>query len=131
MRVEHIMRTNVHFIHASATFDEVLHFVERSTYSHFPVVYEDGEFMGVIHFSDIRDVIYDPTLSRLVTAVDLVDPDSATVPMDMTLTDLLDVFTGQNVGVLPVVERGGSKQIVGVVEQRDLLRALHVSQDSG
>lgn len=125
MLVEHIMRTSVQFIPASATFMEVLHFIERSTYNHFPVIDTDGRFTGVIHYSDVRDVIYDPTFSQLITAVDLADPDSVAVSMDTTLTDLLDVFTEQNVGVLPVVERGESRQIVGVVEQRDLLRALH------
>lgn len=129
--VEHIMRTNVQFIPASATFDEVLHEIERSTYSHFPVVDENGEFSGVIHFSDVRDVIYDPTLSALVTAVDLADPDSPLVPSDMPLRDLLDLFTRQNVGALPVVKHVKSKRIVGLVEQRDLLRALHLSQECG
>ena len=130
MLVEDIMRTNVQFIRTSATFDEVLHAVERSTYSHFPVVDDDGAFAGVIHFSDIRDVIYDPTLSELITAVDLADPNSISVPTDMTLTILLDVFTSQNVGVLPVVERTGGRRIVGIVEQRDLLRALHRPQEA-
>ncbi len=131
MKVEHIMRTNVQFIRASATYDEVLHFIERSTYSHFPVVHEGGVFAGVIHFADVRDVIYDPAMRELVTALDLADPDSIVVPMDMSLGNLLRVFEGQNVGVLPVAERGNPERIVGIVEQRDLLRALHLTQPSG
>ncbi len=127
--VEYIMRTNAQFIRASETFDEVLHHIEHSTYSHFPVVYDNGDFAGMIHFSDVRDVIYDPGISALVTAVDLADPDSAVVPMDLPLAELLHRFTQQNVGVLPVVERPDSKRIVGLVEQRDLLRALHLSQE--
>ncbi|MGD2108772.1 MAG: CBS domain-containing protein, partial [Phycisphaerae bacterium] len=90
MHVRHIMRTNVQFIQASATLDDVLHFIEGSTYNHFTVVQEDGEFVGVVHFSDVRDVMYDPALSALVTAVDLADPDSKVVPADMPLADLLD-----------------------------------------
>ena len=130
MQVKHIMRRNVQFLRDSATLDEVLHFIERSTYSHFPVVHEDGQFAGVIHFSDVRDVIYDPALRELVTAVDLADQDSVAVPMDLPLEKLLDEFTRYNVGVLPVAEQLGSKRIVGIVEQRDLLRALHLSLDS-
>ena len=81
-----------------------------------------------MHFSDVRDVIYDPALSGLVTAVDLADPDSGVVPLDMKLADLLELFTSKNVAVLPVVERRESNRIVGIVEQRDLLRALHKSR---
>jgi CBS domain-containing protein len=127
MSVEHIMRTNVQLIPVSATFDEVLHFIERSIHSHFPVVHESGELAGMIHFSDVRDVIYDPAWAELVTAADLADPKSEVVAMDMPLTDLLDVFTRQNVAVLPVVEQPESKRIVGIVEQRDLLRAVRAS----
>ncbi|MCH8252001.1 MAG: CBS domain-containing protein, partial [Planctomycetes bacterium] len=129
MSVKHIMRTNVQLIPASANLDELLHFIERSTQAHFPVVQEDGSLAGVIHFSDVRDVIYDPTLRDLVTAVDLADPNSAVVGIDMELTDLLDVFEKQNVAVLPVVEGGDGKRIVGLVEQRDVLRALHVTRE--
>ncbi len=129
IRVEHIMRTNVQLISASASFDEVLHEMERSTHSHFPVVHDDGEFAGVIHFSDVHDVIYDPSLSKLVTAVDLADADSVTVAADLPLTELLGLFNQHGVAVLPVVEQSERRRIVGLVEQRDLLRALHLSKD--
>jgi CIC family chloride channel protein len=103
----------------------VLHFIEHSTYNHFPVVHQDGKFAGVIHFGDVRDVIYDPTMRDLVTAVDLADAATPMVPLDMPLEMLLEVFTGQNVGVLPVSESSDATHLVGLVEQRDLLRALH------
>ncbi len=124
--VKHIMRTNIQFVRASATFNEVLHHIERSTHAHFTVVTDTNDFVGVIHFSDVRDVIYDPALTELLTAVDLADTDSPTVAMDLPLRKLLDVFTRLNVGVLPVVERSDGRRVVGLVEQRDLLRALHL-----
>ncbi|MCH7812603.1 MAG: CBS domain-containing protein [Planctomycetes bacterium] len=128
MQVQHIMRRNVAFLPEAATLDEVLHFIERSRYSHFPVVHEDGKLTGVIHFSDVRDVIYEPALRELVTAADLADTDTPLVPMDMPLPELLEVFTRQNVGVLPVGDTAADRHVVGVVEQRDLLRALHLSR---
>ena len=39
--------------------------------------------------------------------------------------DALDEFTRQNVAVLPVVETAADKRVLGLVEQRDLLKALH------
>ena len=125
MQVRHVMRSTVQFLPASATLDEVLHFIERSTYNHFPVVDEEGHFVGMIHFSDIREVIYDPALCNLVTALDLADQDSVPVPMDLPLDELLKAFHEQDVGVLPVAPDARSRRVVGIVEQRDLLRALH------
>jgi Kef-type K+ transport system membrane component KefB/CBS domain-containing protein len=130
MSVKHVMRTNVQFIPAASNLDDVLHFIERSTHSHFPVVGEDGTFIGMIHFSDIRDVIYEPTLRDLITAMDLVDPQSPTVPPDMSLNELFEVFTVHNVAVLPVTQKGDAGHVIGIVEQRDLLRALHLTRDS-
>ena len=126
LTVQHIMRTNVELIPASATFDEVLYFVERSRFSHFPVVHDDGTLFGMVHFSDLHDLIYDPAMADLVTALDIADPESAVVPMDLPLSDLLNVFTSHHVGVLTVVESQGSRHIVGLVEQRDLLRTLRL-----
>ncbi len=106
----------------------MLHYIERSLFNHFPDVEQDGVVVGMIHFSDIHDLIYDPAMADLVTALDIADPQVQAVPMDMTLTDLLEVFSNYHVGVLPVVERSGSRQGVGLVEQRDLLRTLRRSK---
>lgn len=122
--VEHIMRTNVQLIPADTSFEGVLHFIERSTHSHFPVVNDDGTLAGVIHFGDVREVVYDPALRDLVTAIDLAAADSTVVPLSMSLEELVDVFRHHNVAVLPVVESLESKRVVGLVEQRDLLRAV-------
>ncbi len=103
----------------------MLHFIERSTYSRFPVVDDDGHFCGLLHFSDVREVIYDPAVSQLVTALDLGDAASTLVPMDMPLDKLLDLFHEQNISLLPVAGDSDSRRVVGVVEQRDLLRLLH------
>lgn len=124
MRVGHIMRTNVQFIHASHAFDEVLHFIERSTDNHFTVATDDGMYAGVIHFSDVRDVIYDPAMRDLITAIDLADAGSPVVSKDVGLDSLLEIFSRHNLGVLPVVESAESRRVVGQVEQRDLLAVL-------
>ena len=127
MQVKHILRSSVQFIRASNTLDEVLHFIERSTHHHFPVVDEDGKYVGMIHFGDVREMIYDPLVRDLVTAVDLADMDAPTVEPEMTLLELLEVFEECNAGTLPVVDSSTSRRMVGVVEQRDLLRVLHRS----
>ena len=125
--VKHIMRTNVHFLHARDRLNDVLHFVERSKHDSFIVVDEQRNFVGTIRFRDMRDMVYEPALLDLLTAVDLADPDAAIVHTDMTLDDLLDIFRSENLGLIPVTDQPGSRKIVGVVEERDLLAALHRS----
>ncbi len=123
-QVKHIMRSNVQFIQDSDTFDDVLHFIEKSIYAHFPVVHADGTFAGVIHFADVRHVIYDPAVRNLITAIDLADSATTVVPSHMLISELFEVFHRENSSLLPVVEQTGSKRVIGVVEQRDVLRVL-------
>lgn len=124
LQVRHIMRSNVKFIPASANLDDVLHFVESSRYNHFPVVDDNGVLIGVIHFADLREIIYDPTLRELVTAVDLASQDTPPVSVDLSLDDLLAVFEKTDVSSLPVVKSDKSHVVVGLVEQHDLLHVL-------
>ncbi len=129
LRVKDIMRSNVRFLRPEADLDEVLHFVETSRLNHFPVVSSDNQLTGVIDYADVRDIIYDPLLGRLVTALDLANPDSPTVSGDAALAELLELFRSKDLGCVPVVEGAGSRKVVGLVEQRDLLRALHLSRE--
>ncbi|MCP4591431.1 MAG: CBS domain-containing protein [bacterium] len=129
LQVKHILRSNVQLLHAGATMTEVLHFVESSRYNHFPVVDEENQLLGVIHFADLRTIIYDPGLRDLLTAVDMADPDSRVVTLDTPLEDLLNIFREEDtLGSLPVVAGEGSRHLLGTVEQRDLLRALHLTR---
>lgn len=128
LQVRHIMRSNVNLLSAAARFDEVLRFVEGSRHNHFPVVDEHGDYVGMIHYADLRNMIYDPALRDLVTALDLARSGSAPVPVDLPLSDLLHEFHESDVGSLAVVDRNDSRRVVGIVEQRDVLLALHAPE---
>jgi Kef-type K+ transport system membrane component KefB/CBS domain-containing protein len=127
LKVRHIMRRSAQLLHAGDNFDEVLHFIERSRHNAFPVAGEDGSFVGSIKLADVRELIYDPAFRDLVTAIDLADVSAPIVAMDMPLEELLALFHREHVGVLPVCESETSRRIVGIVEERDLLAALHRS----
>jgi len=126
--VRHIMRTNVKCVRAEADFDEVLHFAEKSRFNHFPVVDAEQRLVGVIHFSDIRGIIYDPFMSQLMTAMDLSNPHRG-IAADLSMAEALEVFKKGDTGSLPVVEAADSPKVVGILEQRDLLRAVHLHGD--
>jgi CBS domain-containing protein len=119
-----LMRTNVHFLPAAARFDEVLNFIEKSRFHDFPVVSPEGKYLGVVHFEKVRNHIYNPSTDRLVTAVSLADRDTKPVTPKTELKTLFDRFHENNIGELPVVQDEESNQLIGIIEQRDLLRVF-------
>lgn len=120
--VRHVMRTNIKLLHEADSFRDVMHFVERSQFHHFPVADDEDRLIGVIHFADLRDISYEPVLRDLVTAGDLADGDSPCAAVDDTVADVLKEFSRTDLGVLPVVDGRETRKIVGLVEQRDVLR---------
>ncbi len=125
--VRHVMRSNVKCLPANATFDEVLHFVEQSRFNQFPIIDEKRELLGVVRFNQLREIIYSPYLARAMTAMDFADPTTMPVHAEMTLVEALAVFQKGDIGSLPVISGPQSRQVVGIVEQRDILRELHES----
>lgn len=128
LQVKHIMRTNVKLLPASAMFDEVLHFMERSRFNSFPVVDEHGALIGIVQLADIRDLIYDPATLSLITASDLADPSRTAAYVEQSLKGLIEGFSRSEEGAIPVTESADSRTVVGIIEQRDVLRALHISR---
>lgn len=124
LTVRHIMRSNIRLLAASSSFDDVLHFVETSRFNDFPVVDGDNHYMGMVRFSDLRDILYDPHMRELVTASDLVAANVPAVDPDEPVDNLLGIFAEVDTAALPVVDSHESRRVIGLVEQRDLLRAV-------
>lgn len=120
--VQHIMRTNVDTIRDNMAFNELLHHIAHSRYDRFPVVDNQGDFVGVIDYEDIRDILFDATLSQLVVALDLVKKVALVTYPDSTLGDVLQLFNQhKDITYLPVVETLNPTKLVGMVSQNDVL----------
>jgi len=120
--VKHIMRTNVNTIRDNTPFNELLHQIAHSRYDRFPVVDENGRFLGVIDYEDIRDILFEPSLSQLVVAHDLVKKVALVTYENSTLGEVLEFFRKhKNITYLPVVEDLAPEKLIGMVSQNDVL----------
>ncbi|MEE8171081.1 MAG: cation:proton antiporter [Phycisphaerae bacterium] len=126
--VRDVMRSNVRCLHGDASLNDVLTFIARSRFNHFPVVDADNRCIGVIHFADVRTLAYSPALGRLLTAADMADPTTPVVTPETPLASLVAHFEDRDVGSIPVVAALDTQRIVGIVEQRDVLHVLHETQ---
>ena len=126
LTARHLMRTNINFLPSESDFDAVLEFIERSRFHDFPVVDKTGAYVGMIHFRKIRDQLYGSASARRATAGNLADSDTPIVTPETGLPEILRLFHRHNLGEIAVVEDMERKHPIGLIEQRDLLRVLHV-----
>jgi CBS domain-containing protein len=93
--------------------------VDGSTHQGFPVLDDAGLLVGVLTRRDLIGSDRDDavTLGALVRRAPVV------VFTDNTLRDAADQMVRLGVGRLPVVERGSSRRVIGMISRSDLLEA--------
>jgi len=123
--VKYVMRKNVDTICEDTPFNEILHKLSHSKYDRFPIVNKDNQFIGVIDYSDIRDILFDEAIARFVVARDLIKPEPLALHPDQTLGEVLDIFQeNSNVTFLPIVDNKNSSLLVGIISQNEVLAAF-------
>ena len=120
---KHVMRTSVEPVADNTRFEELLKILSHSRFDLLPVVDRDGQYVGNISYSGVRDVIFDQALADLLIARDLLDSESAYVVSDEPLGAVLQKFHNlkDEIGHLPVVTDAENPHVVGMIRQRDVV----------
>ena len=119
------MRRDVNAISEDANFGQVVDFVAHSRDVHFPVVNGEGILKGLISFEEIRDVLFDEGLRNLVIASDLAHEDVRCLSPQDTLEHAVSQFDKCGSSCLPVVDPRDPRKLIGLLEQRSVLRVYH------
>jgi CBS domain-containing protein len=120
--VSHVMRRNVEVLASRTPFDEVLKTLGHSRYDRLPVVDTNEELVGVIQYSDISEILFEPSLRNLVVAGDIVTQEHLLLtPEDNLETAMKALRDHPDHSYLLVVEKENPKRLVGVVRHNDLL----------
>jgi CIC family chloride channel protein len=119
------MTTDVDVVPLSMSLDELAGEFERTHHHGFPVVDETGELAGVVTIRDLermqaRGAVAGKTVADVTTAEELLVA-YPHEPMWMALRRL----GSRDVGRLPVVEREGSRQLIGMLRRYDIIRAYN------
>ncbi len=123
--VRHVMRRNVETIRNDTPYNELLRLIAHSRYDRFPVVDGQQHFIGMIDYTEIRDLLFEPSLTRLVVASDLVSARPFALAPDQPLRDALKTLQfNKNVSFFPVVDPDHSDQLLGILSQNDLMAAF-------
>jgi len=123
--VRHIMRQNVETVQHSTPYYALLKHIAHSRYDRFPVVDENNRFIGVIDYTEIRNLLFEPALVPLVVAGDLTTPATYALRPDQPLRDALKILQlHRNISYFPVVDSEDPQKLVGILNQNDVLAAF-------
>jgi len=123
--VRHVMRQNVETVRNNTPYNELLRFIAHSRYDRFPVVDGEGRFLGMIDYTEIRNLLFEPSLVPLVVAGDLVAGSHHAVAPDQPLREaLLILQRNRHVSFFPVLDPADPGRLLGLLSQNDLLAAF-------
>ena len=120
--VEQLYRKNIKGISQTATFNEVISFIEHSHDNTFPVLGSNDEVVGVIRYQDLSNTLFDPKIGSLVRAADLANNLETVVYPDDSLARVWSKFREDSYDCLPVVSREQPHRMLGVIRRWEILK---------
>jgi chloride channel protein, CIC family len=125
IRVEDVMSHTIETIPENMTLRKLIEYITKGHYTTFPLVDEKGLLTGIISIQDLREWLFEESLEDLVVVKELATLNVITVTPDETLDTVLRRWTKKTVEILPVVESGNSRKIVGLLSRKDLITAYN------
>lgn len=106
-------------------FEEILQLIVHSNQNNFPVVDNDGHLKGILSLTDIRRVMLEKELHKLVIAKDIAVEEVLTVTLEDDLNTALKKMTAAEIRDLPVVSREDSQKVISMLSRKDIIRTYH------
>lgn len=119
LRVSEVVNTEYESVKPAATLNDIIHLLQSSNSNDFPVVDASGDILGMINFDDIRTVISNQDVARLVIAADAMNADPPCIRADASLREAQQMLTENDVETLPVVS--GNRRLIGLLRRSDLM----------
>jgi CIC family chloride channel protein len=106
-------------------FDLLVKLVTGSQDAHFPVINHEGKLTGILSINDVREVLFEESLAKIVVARDVATPHVVKVLWRESLQSALDKMAWLNVDELPVAKEEDPDKIVGMISKRDIISHYH------
>jgi CIC family chloride channel protein len=102
-------------------FSELVKFISARPEGHFAVVDAQGRLTGIISLNDIREVLFEESLAKIVLARDVATPEVVTVQPEESLEAALEKMAHLQVDELPVVRAQEPDKMAGFISKRDII----------
>lgn len=120
--VSKIMRTDYDFVREHTPLGEMVSLIQHGSLHDFPVINRSGEFLGMIWFYDIREVMLENDMYALLIAEDVLGDPPPQLLSNSSLAEVLVQFTSHDADTLPVFRSLSDRHLMGVITRADLMR---------
>ena len=125
LRVGDVMIKDFPSIKENANLGQIMEVIKNTNVYHYPVVTDSGRLVGIISLGSLRSAFLEEDLNSLIVAEDVAEPPADILYQQQPLKDSRYIFEKRNVDFLPVVEKKGSLNLVGVLHSRLLRDTVH------
>ncbi|THB70758.1 MAG: chloride channel protein [Desulfovibrio sp.] len=116
-----VKERHVSVLEEGLPFGDLVKIVSNSPESYFPIVNRYGRLSGILTINDIREVMFEDTLSDLLVAKDVATTSVVKAYWDETLKDAMDKMGTIGVDELPVVMRNAPEELVAMISKQDIV----------
>jgi len=125
VRVDSVMTREVETLRVDTPLREILHQVETSHHSGFPVVDEHGALVGLVTYAELRDATrVGAAEAGFIIASDIMRPFDPTIRPDANLEEAVQKMRNAGVRRLPVVAEGDGGKLLGILTNHDVVTTL-------
>lgn len=114
MKTENVIETDLQTISPDAMFGDLIKLISSSKRNIFPVVKEDGKFIGVVSLEEVRNIMFRPELYNRFTVKKLMIYPPARVDINESMDSVMEKFERTQAWNLPVLD---GEKYVGYVSK--------------
>ncbi|MFP4168261.1 MAG: chloride channel protein [Desulfonatronovibrionaceae bacterium] len=103
------------------TFKQFKELLSGTEQRYFCVVDKSNRMKGIFSSTDLRGVLFEPSLNEVLLMGDLAKPEVIYVTGEEDLNSVMRKFTRKNIDALPVVEAHDRQKVLGMLNRRAVI----------
>jgi CIC family chloride channel protein len=106
LEIDSIIQTDYLTVSPDEHLSKLVDYISHSNQVVFAVVNKDGELAGIVHFNDIREIIFNVYRVKYTLIKDVMKTPPATISSIDSMETVMNKFEASKVAFLPVIKNG-------------------------